>query len=153
MQTLMMSCHLISTWHEWNTNAGDIMVTWFAHDANLVTSRWACALHVREHGVHAILKMGVSKYSNGLIGTPADSNLGKLTTSHFQVLITQNANENMPDMFPIVYLNENLRYCNENLAWGKREALVHPYVFWYTTKGEKAVKTHFTLFSCRYHNF
>ena len=49
----------------------------------------------------------------------------------------------MPDMFPIVYLNENLRYCNENLAWGKREPLIHPYVFWYTTKGEKAVKNPF----------
>ena len=35
------------------------------------------------------------------------------------VLNTQNENDNMPDMFPIVYLNEDLRYCNENLAWGK----------------------------------
>ena len=48
------------------------------------------------------------------MGMPADSNLGKLTASHFQALIAQNANENMPDIFPIVYLNENLRYCNEN---------------------------------------
>ena len=31
----MMSCHLISTWHEWNANAVDVMVTWFAHDAKL----------------------------------------------------------------------------------------------------------------------
>ena len=44
-------------------------------------------------------------------------------------------------MFPIVYLNENLRYCNENLAWGKQEP--HPYVSWYSTKGEKAVKNSF----------
>ena len=49
----------------------------------------------------------------------------------------------MPNMFPIVYLNENLRYCNENLAWGKQEPLIHPYVFWYTTKDEKEVKNSF----------
>ena len=101
-------------WHEWNANAGDVMVTWFAHDVNLVMSRWACTSHTREHGAHAINKMGASKYPNGLMGTPANWNLGKLTASHFKALITQNANENMPDMFPIVYLIENLRYCNEN---------------------------------------
>ena len=101
-------------WHKWNMNAGDVMVTWFTHDANLVMSRWACASRTHEHGARAISKMGASKYSNGLTGMPADLNLGKITASHFKVLITQNANENMPDMFPIVYLNENLRYCNEN---------------------------------------
>ena len=100
--------------HEWNANAGDVTVTWFAHDANLVTSRWACASRAREHGARAINKMGASKYSNSLVGTPADWNLGKITAAHFKVLITQNANENMPDMFLIVYLNEILRYCNEN---------------------------------------
>ena len=68
------------------------------------------------HGTHVVIKMGTSKYSNGLTGMP---NLGKLTASHFNALITQNANENLPNMFPIVHLNENLRYCNENLAWGK----------------------------------
>ena len=26
----MMSCHIIPTWHEWNVNADDIMMTWFA---------------------------------------------------------------------------------------------------------------------------
>ena len=25
----MMSCHLIPTWHEWNVNANDIMMTWY----------------------------------------------------------------------------------------------------------------------------
>ena len=139
----MTSCHLISTWHEWNMNAGDIMVTWFTSYVNHVTSHWACLLCTRMHGTRAIIKMDASKYSNGLTSMPANSNLGKLTASHFKALITQNANENMPDMFPIVYLNENLRYCNENLAWGKREPLVHPYVFWYSTKGEKAVKNSF----------
>ena len=29
MQTPMMSCHLIPIWHEWNTIADDIMMTWF----------------------------------------------------------------------------------------------------------------------------
>ena len=98
-------------------------------------------MHV--HGACAIIKMGTSKYSNGLTGMPANLNLGKLTASHFKALITQNANKNMPDMFPIVYLNENLRYCNENLAWSKREPLIHLYMFWYSTKGEKVVKNTF----------
>ena len=101
-------------WHEWNVNAGDVMVMWFTSYANLVTSRWACASHTHVHGTHAIIKMGVSKYLNGLTGMPADLNLTKLTTSHFKAIITQNANENMPNMFPLVYLNENLRYFNEN---------------------------------------
>ena len=113
-RTPMTSCHLIPTWHKWNVNAGDVMVTLFAHDANLLTSCWACASCAREHTAHATIYMGASKYSNGLTGTPADSTLGKTTSSHIKVLITQNANENMPDMFPIVYLDENLRYCNEN---------------------------------------
>ena len=79
----MTSCHLVSTWHEWNVNAGDVM-----EDVNLVTSCWACASHVRMHGAHAIVKMGASKYLNGLMDMPADSNLGKLTASHFKALIT-----------------------------------------------------------------
>ena len=101
-------------WHKWNMNAGDVMVTWFASYVNLVMSQWVYASCVRMHGACAIIKMGTSKYSNSLTVTPADLNLRKLTTSHFNVLITQNANENMPNMFPIVYLNENLKYCNEN---------------------------------------
>ena len=63
--------------------------------------------------------LGAHKYLNGLTGMPADSNLRKLTASHCNFLITQIANENMSNMFLIVYLSENLRYCNENLAWGK----------------------------------
>ena len=100
------------------------MVTWFASYAYLVMSQWACALHVHMHGTHAISKMGMPKYLNGLTGMPAGLNLRKLTASHFYVLITQNTNENMPNMFLTVYLNENLRYCNENLAWGKQEPLI-----------------------------
>ena len=107
MQAPMTSCQLISTWHKWNVNAGDVMVTWLASYANLVTSHWACASCACMHGTHAIIQMGASKYLNCLMGMPADLNLGKLTASHFKALITENANENMPDMFPIVYLNEN----------------------------------------------
>ena len=70
------------------------MVMWFASYANLVTSCWACTSHARAHGACAIIKMGVSKYSNGLTGMPADLNFGKFTASHFKALITQNANEN-----------------------------------------------------------
>ena len=62
-------------------------------------------------------------------GMPSNSNIKKLTASHFQVLINPNANENMPNMFLIMDLNEKLRYCNENLAWGKQEPPVHPYIF------------------------
>ena len=83
MQTLMTSCHLISTWHEWNVNTGDVMVTWFVSYANLVMSQWVCVSCTHVHGAHAIIKMGMSKYLNGLMGTPANSNLGKLATSHF----------------------------------------------------------------------
>ena len=90
------------------------MVMWFASYANLVTSQWACVSCTHMHGACATIKMGASKYLNGLTGTPANLNLGKLTASHFNALNTQNANENMPNMFPILYLNENLRYCNEN---------------------------------------
>ena len=86
-------------WHEWNMNAGDVMVTWFASYDNLATSRLACMLCVHMHGAHAIIKMGASKYLNSLTGTPANSNLTKLTASHSKALITQNANENMRNMF------------------------------------------------------
>ena len=75
----------------------------------------------------------------------ADLNLEKLTASHFQALNAQNPNENMPNMIPIASLNENLMDCNENLAWGKQEPLIHSYIFWYTTKGEKVVKTSFYI--------
>ena len=54
-------------------------------------------------------------------------------------------NGNMTNMIPIAYLNENFMECNENLAWGKHEPLIYPYVFWYKTKGEKVVKTPFYI--------
>ena len=86
----MMPCHLIATWHEWNTNADDVMMTWFALFKNLVTSCLACMSCMHMHGVHALIKNGVPKYLSGLACTQANSNLGKLTTSHFWILDTQN---------------------------------------------------------------
>ena len=96
------------------------MMTWFA---NLVSSHLVCTSHVHVHRTHALNKYGMSKYPSGLACMQADFNLGKLSTSYFQVLNTQNANDNMPNMFPIAYLNENLMYSND------------------TTKGEEAVNT------------
>ena len=64
-------------WHEWNMNAGDAIETWFTSYAYLVTLQWACVLHAHVYGAHAIIKIGMVKYSNGLMGTPADSNLRK----------------------------------------------------------------------------
>ena len=95
------------------------------------------------HGAHALSKNSMPKCLSDLTGMQADSNLRKITASHFQELNTQNANNNMPNMFPIVYLNWNLRYCNENLAWGKQEPVIHPDGFWYTTNSEKVAKTSF----------
>ena len=52
----------------------------------------ACMSHTCMHGACAPIKYGMPKYPTGLACTQADSNLGKLTASHFQVLNTQNAN-------------------------------------------------------------
>ena len=80
----------------------------------------------------ALSKKSMSKYPSSLVRAQDNLNLGKITASHFWVLNTQNANENMPNMIPIAYLNETLMDCNENLAWGKQEPLIHPYMIWYT---------------------
>ena len=71
------------------------------------------------HGAHALNKNGASKYPSGLACMQADSNLEEITSSHFQLLNAQNANENMPNMIPIAYVNENMMDCNENVEWGK----------------------------------
>ena len=134
MQTPMTSCHLIHMWHEWNVKANDIMMTWFTFYANLVMSCLACMMCACMHGACPLHKYGASKYPSGLVCMQADSNLEKITTSHSWVLNTQNANENMPNTIPIAYLNEKFMDCNEILAWGKQEPLMHPYVFWYTKK-------------------
>ena len=106
-----------STWHEWNMNADDIPMTWFTSYVNLAMSHLA------------LCRISVSKYSSGLACMQANSNLEKISTSHYWVLYTQNANENMTIMIPIAYLNENFMDCNENLAWGKQEPLIPPHVF------------------------
>ena len=80
-------------WHKWNANIDDIMMTWFTLFANLVTSCLACAMSAYMHGTCALNKYGASKYWSGLACTQPDSNLGKITTSHFQVLNAQNAND------------------------------------------------------------
>ena len=84
----MTSCHLIPTWHTWNVNADDIMVTWFALFAILVMSHLASTLHMCVYGTCAVYKDGASKYLSGLAFTQADLNLEKITTSYFQVLNT-----------------------------------------------------------------
>ena len=88
----MMSYHLIHSWHEWNVNTDDIMMMWFTLYANLVMSCLACAMHVCMHGAHALCRTSTSKYLGGLACTQADPNLVKITSSHFQVLNTQNVN-------------------------------------------------------------
>ena len=123
-------------WHESNVNADDIMMIWFTLFASLVMSCLACAMCTCMHGAFAPNKYGASKYLSSLACMQADLNLEKITASHSQVISTQNANKNMPNMIPIAYLNENLMDCNENFAWGKSEALIHSYMFLYTTKGE-----------------
>ena len=75
-------------WHEWNMNTDDIMMTWFALFANFVTSHLACAACTYMHGACALYKYGTSKYPSGQACMQADSNLGKFTASHFQVLNT-----------------------------------------------------------------
>ena len=140
----MTSWHLIPTWHEWNMNANGVTMMWFALYVNLVTSCLACMTHMPMHGTHALHRTSVSKYLSGLACTQADPNLAKITAPHFQVLNTQNANQNMPNMIAIAYLNENFINCNENLAWGKSEPLIH-LMFWYKTKGEKVAKTSFYI--------
>ena len=100
-------------------------------------------MHV--HRTCALVKYGASKYLSGLACMQADWNLGKLSASRFWVLNTQKSNEDMPNMLPIAYLNHNLRYCNEKLAWDNLDPLTHSYIFWFTTKGEKVVNTSFYI--------
>ena len=126
----MTSYHLIPTWHEWNANANDVMIMWFTIYQTLVMSCQACAACADVHGIHEICKTSVSKYLSGQECMPADLNLVKMTASHFWVLNTQNANQNMPDMIPIAHLNENFTNCDENLEWGNSEPLVCSYMFW-----------------------
>ena len=54
------------TWHKWNVNADDIMMTWLVLYVNLVTSHLACMTHVHVHGTHALCGTSASKYLSGL---------------------------------------------------------------------------------------
>ena len=148
MRTLMTSCHLIPTWHEWNANAGDVTVTWFTYDVNLVTSRWACAPHAREHGARAINKMGASKYSNGLAGTPADRNLGKITAPHFKAKMQTRTCQTCSSLC----ISMRTRGTAMRIEHGVNEnPSFTPTCFGTQQKVRKRSKTHFTLVSCRYH--
>ena len=102
------------------------------------------------HGTCTLCKNSVSKYLSGLACMQASLNLEKITASYSWVLNTQN---DMPNMIPIAYLNENFTDCSENMAWGKQEPLFHPCMFWYETKERKKGNTSFTFFSCSNHNF
>ena len=70
-------------WHQWNANTGDIIVMWSTLYANLGTSLQTCVLHACMHGTCDICKMGALKYSNGLVGMPADLT-GKDAEAHVQ---------------------------------------------------------------------
>ena len=78
MQKPMKSCHLIPAWHEWNTNANDIMMMWFTLYVTLVTSHLACTSCTQVHGACALNKYGTYKYPSGLGCTQADLNLAKI---------------------------------------------------------------------------
>ena len=47
-------------WHEWNANADDVMMTWFALYANLVTSCLSGMTCMHVHGACALNKYGAS---------------------------------------------------------------------------------------------
>ena len=65
----MTSCHLIPTWHEWNTNADDVMMTWFALFVNVVMSHLACTSHMHMHGARAPYKNSVYEYPSAGVHT------------------------------------------------------------------------------------
>ena len=69
MQTPMTACHLMPTWHKWNVNANDIMMTWFALCVNLVMSHLPCMMHMCMHGACALHETSTSKQLNCLVHT------------------------------------------------------------------------------------
>ena len=83
-------------WHEWNMNTDDIMMMWFTSYVNPsdVTSGM--------HDACALSNMGMSEYQSGLACMQADLNLGKISTSHFWVLNTQNATRTCQTWFPLL---------------------------------------------------
>ena len=83
----------------------------------------------------------------------ANLNFEKIVVSHCWVLNAQNSKKNMPNMIPIMYLNDNLMDYNENWHGVNENPSFTPMCFGTQQKVRKQSKTHFTLFSCRYHNF
>ena len=74
----MTSCHLIPTWHKWNVNADDVMMTWFTlyvNPSDVMSGMCKCT---HEHGACALASMGVSKYLSGLVCMQANPNLTKI---------------------------------------------------------------------------
>ena len=117
----------------------------------LVVSHWACAMRLHMHGTCALTKTNMSMYSSDLACMQADQSLPKITTSHFQVLNTQNANEKMPNMTLIAYLNKNITSCNENLAWVNENPSFIPMCFGTSQCTRSWSKLNFTFFSCSHH--
>ena len=111
----------------------------------LVMSCWACMMHACMHGACALSEIGASKYWSDLACAQPHPTLVKITASHYQMLTTQNANGNMPNMILIPYLSEKFINYNENLGWGEQGSFIHSYVFWYQSKHEKLVKTSFYI--------
>ena len=72
----------------------------------LMMSCQACVTCVHVHGTCTLGETGMSKYLSDLACTQADLDLAKITASHFQVLNTQNANGNMPNMILIAYISQ-----------------------------------------------
>ena len=138
-----------SSWHEWNTNSNDVMMTGFTSFVNLGMSclaYLAYAMHTDMHGAGALHKYGTSKYQSGLACTQADLNLEKITASHFWVLTAPNASKNMPNTIPIAYLNKNFMDCNENWHGVNKNPSFIPTCFGTQQKVRKWQKLHFTSF-------
>ena len=119
---------LIPIWHKWNVNS-TMSCTYGLHQMQtLVMSCQACAACVHVHGTCSLHISGVPIWSLYMEAKPT---LDKISTSHYQVLNTQFANDIMPKRILIAQLNKNIPDCNENLGVGKQEPLLHPDTFWY----------------------
>ena len=111
----------------------------------------ACAvISCMHHVVHAHRQAGCP-YENmacqklliDMTFVPAELYLSKLTTSHFRILNTRIANQNVLKMFLIALHNDNKADCNENFRICADES-VGPLYKWYTSLG---------LLGWRYHNY
>ena len=83
--------------------------------AHAMTSCTQCAMHTCRHaGCHPYDYVVHQNLLTDLPFTPAESYISKLTTSHFNTLKTQIANQNMLVMLLIAMQDENKADCNEN---------------------------------------